>query len=207
MQVERGRVTFIYGKTFLTMVIAPTNKNGMDIVFSKITLKLLFIVGLLDVTMNLVLPKVSLLLWIFFLMIVDLTTGVLKSKILKEVVTSERARGTIIKFLQYFGCIGLTIVLINQTGTNETFKEVMDWAKDGICILIIYIECLSILENLWAMDKKSPISIWIIGPLYMVMSLAVKNNPFRRAAEEAKMEDDEKRQNRVDIDNPRKKSE
>lgn len=159
-------------------------------ILAKISFKLLFVVTLLDITKALVLPQLSLLLWIAVLMGVDFITGVLKAKLLKETITSQRARDTIIKFLQYFGCIGITIVIINQVGQSDQVTQAMNWAKDGVCILIIYIECLSILENLYGMDKTSPLSRWIFGPLYMLLSLAIKNNPFKRAADEAKEQDD-----------------
>lgn len=155
-------------------------------ILSKITGKLLYIVFFLDITKNLLLPKLSLLLWICILMAADVITGLIRSRVLKQPITSERARGTIVKFLQYFGCIGLTVVLINQNHDNKTLVQVMEWAKDGLVILIIYIECLSIFENLYAMDKTTPLAVYVIQPIYFLLSLAVRNNPLTKAKQQAK---------------------
>lgn len=146
--------------------------------FAKLSIKLAYIVTLLDITKHLIFPKLSLLLWICVLMVADVITGILKAKLLKQPITSEKARKTIIKFLQYFGCIGLVVVLINQEYDNKNFVQVMGWARDGIIILIIYIETLSVFENLYTMDKKTPISIYVIRPIYRLLSWAIRKNPL-----------------------------
>lgn len=162
-------------------------------ILAKLSLKLLYVVTALDITFKLLLPKFSLLLWVLILMVADLITGILKTKLLKEEVTSEKARRTIIKFLQYFGCLGLVVVMINQNSTNATFVEVMNWAKDGVTILILYIELLSVFENLYAMDKTTRIAIYFIRPIYWLLSLAVRSNPAKKiqdAATDKKKEDE-----------------
>lgn len=164
----------------------------MKIFLAHMTFKLAGIVTMLQIGEKILLPKLSLLLWVCILMALDLITGLLKAKLRKEAITSEKMRRTIIKFLQYFGCLGIVIVLINQNHESKTFVEVMDWAKDGLSILIIYIECLSIFENLYDMDKKTPISIYVIQPIYFLLSLAVRNNPAKRAEEEAKQKEKDK---------------
>lgn len=112
-------------------------------------------------------------------------TGILKAKLTKQEITSEKARRTIIKFLQYFGCLGLVIVMINQNSNNKAFIEAMQWAKDGVTILILYIELLSVFENLYEMDKTSRISIYFIRPIYWLLSLAVRSNPVQKAHDAA----------------------
>lgn len=154
-------------------------------IIAKITGKLLYIVFVLDITFKLLLPKFSLLIWVLILMVADLITGILKAKLTKQPITSEKARRTIIKFLQYFGCLGLVVVMINQNHENATFVEVMQWAKDGVTILILYIELLSVFENLYEMDKTSRISIYFIRPVYWLLSLAVRTNPAKKAADAA----------------------
>lgn len=166
-------------------------------IISKITAKLLYVVFFLDVTKNLLLPRLSLLLWICILMAADVITGLIRSSVLKQPITSSRARGTIVKFLQYFGCIGLTVVLINQNHDNKTLVQVMEWAKDGLVILIIYIECLSIFENLYAMDKTTPMAVYVIQPIYWLLSLAVRKNPLTRAQQQAKREVEKKEDDRL----------
>lgn len=162
-------------------------------IIAKITGKLLYIVVFLDLTFKLLLPNFSLLLWVFILMVADFVTGILKAKLTKQEITSEKARRTIIKFLQYFGCLGLVIVMINQNSKNQAFVDVMQWAKDGVTILILYIELLSVFENLYEMDKTSRISLYFIRPIYWLLSLAVRSNPAQKAHDAAgnKNPDDE----------------
>lgn len=150
----------------------------------KITAKMLGTVYLLDIIKNLMLPKLSLLLCVSILMLADFITGILKSRFHKEQITSEKLRKSVIKFMQYFGSIGLVVVLSNQNKESENFVTVMDWTKDGLTILIIYIECLSIFENLYAMDKKTPFAIYVIQPIYWLLSWAIRKNPFNEAAQE-----------------------
>lgn len=169
-------------------------------VLSKVTGKLLYIVFFLDVTKTILLPKLSLLLWIVILIAADVITGLIKARILRQPITSERARGTIVKFLQYFGCIGLTVVLANQAKDNPNFVAVMEWAKDGVVILIIYIECLSIFENLYAMGKTTTLAIYVIEPIYWLLSLAVKNNPITRARDEARKREADRKKDLPEID-------
>jgi phage-related holin len=158
---------------------------------AKITFKLLFIVVLFDTVKLIFMPNLTLLLWVCVLMVADIITGLLKSKLLKERITSDKLRASIIKFLQYFGCIGLTIVIMNQKIENPLVTDAMKWAQDGLTILIIYIECLSIFENLYAMDQKNPFAVYVIRPIYFILSLAVKSNPL------AQMEKKQKRDNHV----------
>ena len=133
-------------------------------------------------------PNLSLLLCVCILMVADFVTGVLKAKLLREPITSERMRRSIIKFLQYFGCLGLIIILTNQKQNSPDFQLVMRYVNDGLTILIVYIEALSILENLYLMDNKSPFSEYVIRPLYHLLSMAVKNNPIKKQVEKSRDE-------------------
>lgn len=153
---------------------------------AKITAKLVIVVVFFDITKQSLMPNLSLLLWVCLLMVADVITGLLKSKLLRQEITSGRLRASIIKFLQYFGCIGLTIVIKSQPNVGVQIKSAMTWAQDGLTILIIYIECLSIFENLYAMDRKNPFAVYVIRPIYFLLSLAVKNNMFTEAEKEQK---------------------
>lgn len=156
------------------------------IFFAKVSLKLLGIVALLDITKNLILPKLSLLLLICGLMLVDLATGILRSKFQGQRITSDRLRHSVVKFLQYFGSIGLVVVLSNQNTKNEQFQMVMTLARDGVSLLIIYIESLSIFENLYAMDKTTPFARYFIRPIYWALTLAIKKNSIQDAGDKMK---------------------
>lgn len=155
-------------------------------IFEKITFKLIYIVCLLDFTKWMILPNLRLIVLVLILMVADLITGVLRAKLTKDPITSEKARRTIVKFLQYFGCIGMVIVLMNLQQDNERFVIVMKWAKDGLSILIIYIEALSVFENLYSMDRKTTFAKYFITPIYRLLSLAVRNNPLTKMYEDEK---------------------
>lgn len=162
----------------------------MTSLFYKFSSKLLFTVGLLDIFKNLMLPSLNLLVLVAVLMFADLVTGLLKARIKKEKITSEKLRHSVIKFMQYFGSIGIIVVLANQKPDSPNFVLAMGWARDGITILIIYIECLSIFENLLELDKKTPFAIYVIQPVYWLLSFAVRNNRFQDAKNKLEQEEE-----------------
>lgn len=168
----------------------------------KFSGKLLFTVSLLDIFKNLMLPSLNLLVLVAVLMLADLITGVLKARLKKEKITSEKLRHSVIKFLQYFGSIGLIVVLANQKPDSPNFVLAMGWARDGITILIIYIECLSIFENLYELDKKTPFAIYVIQPVYWLLSWAVRKNPFQQAQDEKKRLEEEQEKASKELEKP-----
>jgi len=158
-------------------------------VFSKVTFKTVIVAACLDTTKMMTMPNLPLILWVCIFMIADLITGLLKSKMARDAITSERLRHSIVKFLQYFGCVGLVMVLMNQKHESQAVIEALKWAYNGLTILILYIEALSILENLYAMDMQNPFAKNVIRPLYFLLSLAVKNNPLSRLKDSEKNKD------------------
>lgn len=172
------------------MIALNTTKNDhMTFIWAKITMKLIFVVTLLDITKTLLLPKFSILMWVIILLGADFATGIMKSKLTKQEITSQRARDTIIKFLQYFGCLGLVVILQNQKDNSQDFQLVLRYVQDGLTILILYIEALSVLENLYEMDKKSSFSQYVIRPLYSLLSMAVRKNSIAEQAREQKKQE------------------
>lgn len=161
--------------------------------FYKLSYKMLFAVGLLDIFKNLLLPKLSLLILVAVLMLADLVTGIAKARVLRQKITSKKMRHSVIKFLQYFGSIGIIVVLGNQNIENQNFVMVATWTRDGVTLLIIYIECLSVFENLYEMDKKNQFAMYFIRPVYWLLSFAVRNNRFHQAETEAKKRLENKR--------------
>jgi phage-related holin len=156
---------------------------------SKVTIKSVLIVAALDTTKMVIMPNLPLIVWVCIMMVADLVTGLIKSKVLKRTITSEKMRHSIVKFLQYFGCIGLVMVLKNQKHDSEALVASLDWAYNGLTIFIIYIESLSVLENLYEMDMQNPFAKNVIRPLYFLLSLAVKNNPLTRLKDGDKKKD------------------
>ena len=155
---------------------------------TNVTFKTVLIALCLETTKIILMPNLSLLLWVCVLMVADFVTGVIKAKFLKEKITSERMRASVIKFLQYFGCLGLVLILSNQKQNSPDFQIIMNYVQDGLTILILYIEALSVLENLYQMDNGSPFSQYVIRPLYSILSMAVKRNAITDQAEKKKKE-------------------
>lgn len=128
-------------------------------------------------------PDTLLLVIMGFLIVVDFLTGVLKAVVIKEKITSRGFSRTITKFLQYGGCILVGIILSGLAHQRDLkqLAGITDWLVDGSVIFIIYIEIVSVLENIHEVDKKSPISKYIIKPLYQLLTFQLKNNPLIKA--------------------------
>ncbi len=106
------------------------------------------------------LPDPLLLVLVAICMVVDLITGIFHAKARKEQITSYGYRRTIAKFIQYGGALMIGIMLTTMADRTELkgLESLMPYLSDGMAIFIIYIELISILENLEGIDKKSQIS-------------------------------------------------
>jgi len=113
----------------------------------------------------------------------DFLTGVIKSVFLRQVRTSAGYRKTVIKFMQYGGSIAIAMVLRYLAGLHPELKasiKYLDWLGNGLMIFIIMIECTSILENIYAIDKTSKMSRYLIKPLLNLLTFQLKNNPLTK---------------------------
>jgi len=119
------------------------------------------------------LPNSYLLLAIFFLVGLDFLTGVLKSKILGIERTSKRYRETLQKFIQYGGAILIAVTLsfmIKDVPDLQSLSFFSTYINNIILMFIMWVEVLSNLENLTAIDTKSPISKWVFQPLKNILT-------------------------------------
>lgn len=140
---------------------------------------------LLNIKFNF-LPSVNLLVVMGITIALDFGTGVLKAIILKQVRTSEGYRKTVVKFLQYGG--GVVVgCLLKYLGTKQSemanVSQYIDYLNNGLLIFIIFIETTSILENIYAVDKETPFSKYLIAPLLKLLTFQIKNNPIEKLAE------------------------
>lgn len=124
----------------------------------------------------------------------DLLTGVIKASYNNEVRTSEGYRRTVVKFMQYGGAVCVSMLLkflvsLKDQQAVQALGPYMDYLNDGLLIFIIFIEVTSVLENMYAIDSKSPFAIYFIKPLLRLMTFAIKNNSFSKS-----LEDQEKKQ-------------
>ena len=125
------------------------------------------------------LPNSYLLLAIFFLVGLDFLTGVLKAVMLDIPRTSKGYRDTIQKFIQYAGAILLSVSLsfmIKNVPELKSLNFFSIYINNIILMFIMWVEILSNLENLTAIDSKSPISKWVFKPLknFLTFQLNIK---------------------------------
>jgi len=76
------------------------------------------------------------------------------------------------------GAILMSFLLSFLIQESPQLKEIQfftEIANNVILFGIIAIEALSILENLVAVDSKSPFSRYIINPLYRILTFELKN--------------------------------
>lgn len=124
------------------------------------------------------LPNLSLLTWLTVAITIDFITGVLKSKVAKKEITSSLYRETIKKIIQYFGCISLCLLVQN---ISKSEHEYLGYFDDGVISFIIYIEVVSIFENLYEVDSTSLLSKLLIKPALTVLKFGLEKNPIAGA--------------------------
>lgn len=120
-----------------------------------------------------VLPDKNMLAFLFILMTIDLCTGVTKAIFLKQNRTSSGFRKSIVKFYQYVGviCAGMFLTsILKYKGFDNTYF-IFDFVTHWVVIFLIYIETVSILENIQALDSKSKVAKFLFEPLLMLLTL------------------------------------
>lgn len=124
------------------------------------------------------LPHKYLLVAVFFLILLDFITGVLKAVILDIPRTSKGYRETYAKFIQYMGAILMSLAMGFLVQEVKELTQLTFFSKivNNIIMLgIVSIEGLSIMENLIAIDDKSPFARYIIVPLHRLLTFEIKN--------------------------------
>lgn len=134
----------------------------------------------LDFFMN---PTFSLFGVLMAVIGIDFLTGVVKAKFKKLARTSEGYRKTVTKLLQY-----IVPVLILWGGGRfiPEYAERLKQASGWVMMFIIYIEVTSIFENLYEIDKKSPISKYLYRPALVILKFGLEHNAIEQAAEKLK---------------------
>jgi Bacteriophage holin family len=127
-------------------------------------------------------PSTNLMLWMLIAIVLDFVTGFAKAVATDKERTSKAFRQTIIKFLQYGGALAVSMIIGNTASENKIdgLEKVMTYANDGLVIFIIYIEMVSILENLLIINGDSLISKYLFKPLHKLLTLAIKKNPINK---------------------------
>lgn len=148
---------------------------------------LLFTAALTILKVNL-LPNFSLLAWLGIAIMVDFLSAMGRSVILNEPRTSKKLQGTIKKFIMYFGALSISIIFLHIKDLTGYGAElpIAPYLNNGLVIFMVYVEMVSILENLIAIDSKDTLSVFILKPLHRLLTFQLKNNPIKKAADNEK---------------------
>jgi len=122
-------------------------------------------------------PDVKLLIALFTVFILDFIFGVTKATINGDRRTSQGFRRTFSKFIQYGGSIIVAMVLLNIVyDSNATFGKQISWLfGDLMLYIMIYIEIVSIFENMEEISPESDFVKYFIRPVRRIITFQVKN--------------------------------
>ncbi|MGE9313192.1 phage holin family protein [Niabella sp. CJ426] len=122
-------------------------------------------------------PSVHLLIWLLILYTLDFVFGVSKAILKGTPRTSQGFRQSIIKLLQYGGCIIIAMVILNIVyASHEPFGRQFAWIFGDIMLyLMIYIEVVSVLENMEAMAPSSIFIKIFVRPVKRMITFQLKN--------------------------------
>jgi hypothetical protein len=103
----------------------------------------------------------------------DLVFGILKTIFKCQQRRSNGFRKSIIKLLQYGGCIIVATVILNIIrASTEKFGQQFSWIFGDIMLyLMIYIEFVSVLEN---MEEMAPASFFV-RPVRRIITFQLRN--------------------------------
>lgn len=122
-------------------------------------------------------PSGRLLIAVLLLIVIDLITGITKATINKQRRTSEGLRRTFSKFMQYGGSIIVSMILLNiiHYSTPEFSDEISYLFGSLMLMIMIYIEVVSVFENLEEINPKSDFVKYFIKPVRRLLTFRVKN--------------------------------
>jgi len=120
-------------------------------------------------------PSIGILGWIGILMGVDFMSAFIKATIINENKTSTKLKGTVVKFCQYGFAIAISSVLKNLVPNDkyQQYSFVYDLIQNGLLLIIVYTEIVSILENITAMDPNSKFVKYFISPIHKIILIQV----------------------------------
>ncbi|GEM_PF-2106125 len=129
-------------------------------------------------------PDGHLLIWLLIVYTLDFIFGICKATLRGTPRTSHGFRKSIIKLLQYGGCIIVAIVILNivHRSKDNFGQQFAGLFGKGMLYLMIYIEVVSVLENMEAMAPQSSFVRIFVRPARCVITFKLKN--WLRAAED-----------------------
>lgn len=122
-------------------------------------------------------PSGTLLIWLLVVFTLDFIFGVTKATLNGTRRTSKGFRKTFAKFLQYGGCIIISIVILNIVlDKSANFGKQFSWLFGDIMLyLMIYIEVVSILENMEEIAPNSEFVKLFVRPARRIITFQIKN--------------------------------
>lgn len=122
-------------------------------------------------------PDGSLLIGLLILFILDFGFGVMKATFTKTIRTSEGFRKTFTKFMQYGGSIIIGMVLLNIKSVSDSKfgNQYSSLFGDSMICIMIYIEVVSILENMEVIGNGNDFVKYFIRPIRRLITFQIKN--------------------------------
>lgn len=104
-----------------------------------------------EIILNLVFPNPAVLFGLALLVLLDLITGIFKSKRKGVATASQGMKKSVQKLTTYLSLIVLSLILTNLakiTYDLEKELEALNLGINGLCFWLIHLEVKSVLENL-----------------------------------------------------------
>ncbi|OHT44416.1 phage holin family protein [Flavobacterium tructae] len=122
-------------------------------------------------------PDGSLLIGLFVLFFLDFAFGVTKATLTKTIRKSEGFRKTFTKFIQYGGSIIIGMVLLNIKSVSDSKlgNQYSGVFGDFMIGIMIYIEVVSILENMEVIGNNNDFVRYFIRPVRRLITFQIKN--------------------------------
>jgi hypothetical protein len=122
-------------------------------------------------------PKIQLLIGLLIVFALDFICGVTKATLTGKRRTSKGFRKTFSKFIQYGVSIVVALVILNigNDGKSDLSKQISWLFGDFMIFLMIYIEIVSILENIEVINPESDFVKYFIRPVRRLLTFQIKN--------------------------------
>lgn len=122
-------------------------------------------------------PKIQLLIALLIVFVLDFVCGVTKATLTGKRRTSKGFRKTFSKFIQYGVSIVVALVILNigNDGKSDLSKQISWLFGDFMIFLMIYIEIVSILENIEVINPESDFVKYFIRPVRRLLTFQIKN--------------------------------
>jgi hypothetical protein len=122
-------------------------------------------------------PKIQLLIGLLIVFVLDFVCGVTKATLTGKRRTSKGFRKTFSKFIQYGVSIVVALVILNigNDGKSDLSKQISWLFGDFMIFLMIYIEIVSILENIEVINPESDFVKYFIRPVRRLLTFQIKN--------------------------------